>query len=264
MTDQNEKNINIQSKQIPSTAVEAFNGFLENFVQGKSYVLSTDKQSFFTDDNLTQTYTEYCERSKEKDSNKDKSFNEVIIAIKDKNDVKRETMIDIINHALWLWALPNNRKTNWVSLDGDGNKKGKKNSKEANNTTDKDTSNNSNKYNDELLKIEGVAGGGSGYVQTKTNGVRFILYLFTQIIDKEDSAKIKNELIETCKVPKDAMYDNYKVPDGVKNLLLHLCNPVKYEPIASTVDKEKIVKSFGCFINDWEKTDEENEYFVCC
>lgn len=216
----------------PKNAIEAFEGFILNFTQGQSYILNEAQDNFWEPQCLKATYDEYCAKSKD-EKNKDKKFNDVIKDIQERDNVERDKMIDIINHAVWLWALPNNRKTHWIST-----------------STEK-------KYKEDILNIKGVAGGGSGYVQKKTNGVRFFLYLFTKI---SEINKNKIEVIEdACKQKKYPTQDQtYDVPDGVKNLLLHLCDSENYEPIASTDDKKKIVKAFGNYIEkDKPKTEKD-------
>jgi len=204
-------------KQRP--AVEAFNGFLEAFSKEESYVLTTPTTELFTKEHLSAAYNLYVQNSISEGS--DKKFDEVIKAIQDKKPSQEE--IDIINHAVWLWALPNNRKAQWINLD--------------------------NRYNDDLKSIKGVAGGGSGYVQKKTNGVRYVLFLLNSLV--KETGDRKTQLIGLLKGGKD--YDGkYPTPDGVKNLLLHLCAPNDYEPIASTDDKKKIVRTF------WMNIDEAN------
>lgn len=203
--------------QKPLTAVEAFDGFLAAFMEGKSYVLNEVKEDLFSEDNLKEAYNLYKNNSQSESSDKklDKNFGEIIKVIQDKQP--SQEIIHIINHAVWLWSLPNNRKAQWI--------------------IEKDI------YNKDLLEIKGVAGGGSGYVQKKTNGVRYVLYLLNSLVKKTD--KCKTTLISLLKEGED--YDEgkkYPTPDGVKNLLLHLCAPKIYEPIASTDDKKKIVSTF--------------------
>ncbi|MBQ6729991.1 MAG: AAA family ATPase [Bacteroidales bacterium] len=244
------------SNDLPKTAIEAFNAFLENFVQGKSYVLSTEQSDLFSEESLKATYNKYCSNSKD-NSGKDKKFDDVIMAMRrESNEVSLETMIDIINHAVWLWALPNNRKASWIPISSEKRVKGKQSE---------------SRMNDDLMKVAGVAGGGSGYVQTKTNGVRFVLFLFTQIANnKEIDEKLckvinKVKIINACKLNTYCCATNntssieYDVPDGVKNLLLHLCNYKKYESIASSVDKTKIVKAFWILSKDMKKEEEAME-----
>lgn len=219
----------------PKNAIDVFNGFIQNFAQDKSYVLNSEQDNFWNQDCLEATYREYCSHSTD-EKGKDKKFDDVIKDIKERDKVDREKMIDIINHAVWLWALPNNRKTHWISTPTE------------------------EKYKEDLLNIKGVAGGGSGYVQKKTNGVRFILYLFTKISegDKNEISKIKEVIINACKKEKYPISnEKFDIPDGVKNLLLYLCNPQQYEPIASTDDKRKIVKAFWECIEKDKPKDEK-------
>lgn len=222
----------------PKNAIEAFEGFMKNFTQSKSYVLKSEQDNFWNQDRcLEATYQEYCSHSTD-EKGKDKKFDDVIKDVKGRDKVDREKMIDIINHAVWLWALPNNRKTHWISTSTE------------------------EKYNEDILNIKGVAGGGPGYVQKKTNGVRFILYLFTKInaTEKNDSVeRAKQDIKDACQGGKYPTQDQtYDVPDGVKNLLLHLCDSENYEPIASTDDKKKIVKAFWNYIdNDKPETEKD-------
>ena len=152
----------------PQTPYKAFDGFLENFKDGNTYIKRT-KETF--DKNIIQSVYEAFKKYSQKDG-KDKKFEEVIEDLR-KNNSSKETF-DIINHAIWLWCLPNKRKSNWAFLKVADKKKSKEEKKIINKE-------NNNLYRDELLQLDGVAGGGSGYVQTKTNGVRFILFLFTQL-----------------------------------------------------------------------------------
>lgn len=208
--------------QKPQTAVKAFDAFLAAFNEGKSYVLNEVKEDLFSKDNLKDAYDLYKNNSQSESSDKklDKNFDEIIKVIQDKQP--SQEIIHIINHAVWLWSLPNNRKAQWI--------------------IEKDI------YNKDLLGIKGVAGGGSGYVQKKTNGVRYVLYLLNSLVKKTD--KCKTTLISLLKEGEDYDEDKkYPIPDGVKNLLLHLCAPDDYEPIASTDDKKKIVSTFWMNIN---------------
>ena len=218
--------------EIPQLAVDAFNYFLEAFSQGKSYVLKTP-MTLFTQENLKNAYEAYVNNSLLNDS--DKKFDEVIKAIEDTQleDSKREQIIEIINHAVWLWALPNNRNAPWIDTE-----KG-------------------NRYKDELKNITGVAGGGAGYVQKKTNGVRYVLYLLKSIA--KNTTDSKKGLIDLL-TKEDKIYDDkYSIPDGVKNLLLHLCAPDTYAPIASTDDKKKIVKTFWMNIDEKDRPKNKNQ-----
>ena len=243
----------------PKTPYKAFDGFLENFTNNMSYILQNNNNILWTE--IGKTYNLFKSKSIDTDG-KDKNFDEVIEELRKDKNVTQEKF-DIINHAVWLWALPNNRKTNWVLLNEAGKKK--RQTKGADSTTPEETiQEGKHRYKDELLSIEGVAGGGSGYVQYKTNGVRFVLFLFKEIKDIKETTEIKKKLVEICKESQaeKAKYDNqFDFPDGVKNLLLHLCKPNYYEPIAASADKVKIVKAFWDFVSfkQNDDTDKQND-----
>lgn len=223
------------------TAISTFEVCLDSLKEGKSCIMN-NQNGQIPEGAIEATYKEFCEKSRDKD--KDKKFDEVIKSLQKRDSIEVEKMLEIINLALWLWALPNNRKTHWEGTTSSANKE--------NNGKNK---NSEGKYKNELLDIKGVAGGGSGYVQTKTNGVRFILYLLNRFVDEQN--KIFAESIKECQ--KSQKYDEkYSTPDGVSNLLLHLCNPKNYLPIASTADKKRIVKAFWqCIEGNGKPNDEQ-------
>lgn len=225
----------------PQNPYEAFDGFLKNFKDGNTYIKRTEEKF---DKKIMQSVYEAFKKCSQKDG-KPRKFDEVIVELR-KNNFTQQAF-DIINHAIWLWCLPNKRKSNWTYL----NVADKKNlSKQAQQAINEE---NDKLYNDELLKINGVAGGGSGYVQTKTNGVRFVLFIFTQLVSMTELDVLKLKIEAAC---KENEYDDiFDVPDGVKNLLLHLCDKGTYEPIAASSDKEKIVKAFGDLISFGQNDD---------
>lgn len=203
---------------------EHFDGFIETFlVNEKSYVLNGTSDKKYDIDEIKNAYKTFCDKSRKE--GKDLKFDDVV------KEYEKTASLEILNHAIFLWCLPNKCKSKW---EGDSN----------------------NYYE---MPQKNIAGGGSGYVQTKVNGVRFILYIFTQVLDFKSLDETKEGIIEICKqekYPCDASNPNgeYYVPDGVKNLLLHMCNNNMYAPIASTSDKGKIVKAF-CY-GDIKKSDD--------
>ena len=188
-----------------------FDEFISSTSKGEAYVVKTSQENnpFQIDKkDIKHFYESYVNKSVQ--DGKDKKFDEVVKSIFKDKDINNHHII--LNSAIWLWGLPNNRKPKMIPCEGISFKE---------------------------IPTDSVAGGGSGYVQKKVNGVRFILYILTQIWGDTNAI---NKIVNTCEKEK---YDNkYDTPDGVKNLLLHLCYPDKYEPIASTADKERIVKAF--------------------
>lgn len=213
------------------SSINHFNKFLQTFVVGKKSYIRDNDNEVIEHKNVESTYNNYCGISIK--DGKDRKFSEIENEIMGDNNYKGID-IEILNHAIFLWGLPNNRKPGWVI---------KKETKEKNNKGQKN-----NPYRD--MPICSVGGGGSGYVQTKVKGIRFILYIFTQIFKEEGIDNIKNLIKTIClgsnTKDNDFPYgkDKEPLPDGVKNLLLHLCDKDNYEPIASTSDKKKIVKTF--------------------
>lgn len=215
--------------------LKEFGKFLECLAKQKSYLYTTDIKDLFTVGNVKEAYVKYCEKYKEILNGKQKKnpivkMEEITDALKDA-DVK---VRHIINHAEWLWALPNNKK-NKTPFEI------------------KDYSVSDQVIGDEIIK--GVAGGGSGYVQYKSRAILFVLYLFNKLIKErsEDNAKldIKSHLLNLCEQINADAYetDNDTIPEGFRNLLMYLCAPDTYEPIASDKDKERIVSTFSFFIS---------------
>ncbi len=186
--------------------IESFKKFIENIAQKKCAITGKEIDPKFVN-NLYANYQK----------NRTDKFEDIITI------PKNEEEKIVLNNAIFLWCLPNNRKSKYITCESFDNKK--------------------------TIPEMSVAGGGSGYVQTKVKGVCFILYILSQIWGIEEN-KIRETIIEICngtyKNDPEFPYTAGKesLPDGVKNLLMHLCNPKEYEPIASTADKEKIVKCF--------------------
>lgn len=221
------------------SAQDAFSAFLDKLKEGKTYILEVERNGIFTKDNVNKTYNLFCNKATSKEkyekttTNKEENFESVIQEIAKVKDLSEEAKI-IIDHANWLWGLLPVFTTKWLFTDPNI------------------------KYDDELLKIQGVAGVGPGYKQKKTNGVRFILFLFTQLLKSNEDPKtiITNSCLE--KNNPDKLYDDqYSFPDGVSNLLLHVCNPDKYMAIASSDDKKKIVKVFAGLLDGTENDEDE-------
>lgn len=210
---------------------EYFDDFIRDLlIGGKSYITKGEEISEIKSA-IANVYKALCQKTKE---GKDLPFTDAV------KDITKRSELLVLNHALWLWCFPNSRKTQYeLSIK---NSKGL--SKEQKERQKKEN------LGYKSIPFENVAGAGSGYVQTKTNGVRFIVYLFKKCFEScfNSFGAKKDIVIQECTSPTS--YD-LKVPDGVKNLLLHLCNPDEYEPIASTADKQRIIKKceeIGCVI----------------
>lgn len=216
--------------------ITEFNNFLACLVVGKSYLYKTDINGLFTKDNVEKAYEAYCDEYKKILNGKQKK--NPIVKMEEITEAMKAADVNvkhIINHAEWLWALPNNKKNNTPFEIEDLKEEA---------------------FKDEIIK--GVAGGGSGYVQYKSRAILFVLYLFTQLINEkseeniEENAKlvIKSHMLNLCEHINKENYekDNDTIPEGFRNLLMYLCAPNKYEPIASDKDKERVVSTFSFLI----------------
>ena len=221
--------------QIKNFPYHLFDDFLMAFRQKQSFVNKEIIEDLFSKPNVEQTYKQFAENSriKKDEEFKDKPFDDVVKNIKGDNVQNVQTMYYIINHALWLWAFPHDTKSPWLIYEG----------AEQSNKTKKMNC----PYKENLMMSKGVAGGGRGYRTQKTNGIRFILYLFNVIENNTivDEMEMKEKIKEECnKKTYSCDSVSFDVPDGVKNLLLHLCDTDLYEPIAFTADKQKLVDTF--------------------
>jgi len=226
---------------------DLFDSFLGTFIEGahKSFVLAkANKNDTVSKESLEKLYDIFVKAKQKMDKGADSSekFDDVVKSVKPEDFM-------VLNHAVWLWGFPNNRKPQWV-LAGKGEGKEEKEDKKAE----------LNKYRQ--MDSCSVAGAGSGYVQYKVKGIRFILFILLQIFDKTSVDEAKKKIEEICKpvintsitetdadnIEDNLVYDSERkesMPDGVRNLLLHLCYPDRYEPIATTADKRKIVVTFN-------------------
>ena len=207
-----------------SECVQHFNNFLKTFViENKSYIREKEKEDFvslsslnggsFDFNTINATYANFCNASKKNDKGKEKKIGEI-----DSNNFK-DIEIEILNHAIFLWGLPNKGKPSLVLTDS-----------------------NKDKYKE--MPTCAVGRAGQGY-NGKLERVRFILYIFTQVFAKQDVNAIKDEIKNICKKKNYQYNDNnitYDVPSDLRNFLLHLCYPEDYSPIATDADKERIVK----------------------
>lgn len=223
-----EKNVT----NMASKVLAAFANFLSCVQEKKSFLYKEEIQNLFTIENVEKAYNEYRKKYKELLTGKQKKnpivkMEEITEVLKDADDNVKH----IINHAEWLWALPNNKRNNTPF--------------EIKDCTLKEEA-----FNDEIIK--GVAGGGSGYVQYKSRAILFVLYLFSKLIEENAVLDIKSHMLILCKQIDKENYekDNDTIPEGFRNLLMYLCAPDKYEPIASDKDKERIISTFSFLIGD--------------
>lgn len=229
-----------------------FNTFVEKFLINHQSIFS-DKEIEQGPKTLLKEYAKlYWELSKA-DMNQVK-FEELL----EKLDftLKDTTNKEILNHAIWLWGYPNNRRTVPIEIDGVNYKK-------------------------EFFVSSGVASAGAGYVQYKTRGVLYCLYLInsywitdkSNVLNKEDILKgietiILNDIKDKGENETEGKKWTYKIeeneekeyatPKLVCNLLLHLVDH-GYEPIATDRDKELIRENFKFLLDDITNNDENHD-----
>lgn len=216
------------------------NNFIKTFLINKKSLFSGVELSSSSPADLLIAYCEKYNELSNKNGEIDKKqvkFNDLLEGVK--TTLNKAYNKEFLNHAIWLWAYPNNKKSEPIALSDDKEK---------------------NKEYASLFKSIGVAGAGSGYVQYKTRGVLYCLYLITkawtacECYNCTDSTSIKLSLRtflleDEYKISNGRTYV-YKTPESVRNLLLHLISPDDFEAIAAQKDKEQIVKAFEFLIDE--------------
>lgn len=222
-----------------------FDTFVEKFLINHQSIFS-DKEIEQSPEILLKEYAKLYWELSNADKNQVK-FDELLEKLG--STLKDTTNKEILNHAIWLWGYPNNRKSVPIEIDGVNYKK-------------------------EFFVSSGVASAGAGYVQYKTRGVLYCLYLInscwitdkSNVLSKNISEEIKKIILNDIKDKgknetegSEEKYDNegkkwtykieenedkeYTTPKLVCNLLLHIVDH-DYEPIATDRDKELIRENF--------------------
>lgn len=210
-----------------------FDKFVDKFLKGHHSSFS-EKEIKSTPETLLKKYAEKYWVLSNADK-KQVKFEEELL--KELEPTLNESDKEILNHAIWLWGYPNNRKPTPINIEGVTPYK-----------------------NDDLFKRTGVASAGAGYVQYKTRGVLYCLYLIYSCW-KTDNPKTKIEEKIKDDINKDTYEiegNEYTIPKLVCNLLLHIVNNNKYEPIATDRDKELIRSNFW-FLLDQDNTNDVND-----
>ena len=219
---------------------EHFDRFVEEFLKKHQSFLS-DKEIELSPEKLLKEYAKIYWNLSENDKDQVK-FDELSSSIE--STLKDTSNKEILNHAIWLWGYPNSKKAVPIEIKGE-------------------------EYHSKLFTSSGVASAGPGYVQYKTRGVLYCLYLINSCWESgiEDiKGKIENIILEDL---KKGMYtikgneeEEYITPRLVCNLLLHLVNHDKYEPIATDRDKELIRENFKFLFANDESENRNNDLKV--
>lgn len=185
-------------------------------------------------ENKKEGKTQSEDGSDEENKNKGKEkpwLDKAIEAISNEDEYERKKKLFI--YALWLWYMPISNIP--ASTKNENLKK-----------VDKNLFNDLS--NEGLLpfRVNGLASYGQGIVHMKSS-ILFLLDLF-ESIKSSDEDNITEENIENMIIKKYGNEDT-----SIKNMLLHLCDPDNYEPIANSNHKEQIVNALGCLLEDQQQ-----------
>lgn len=224
-----------------------FDFFLRTSILGNdSYI--TDNLGIFTIDNLNACVSAFVDNPDTSDRNFDEKSKDQFA------NAAQEVKI-VFAHFIWLWALSASDMRSW----------GKKSAVTKFLGED---------YEDKLQDIfvdGGIGNAGQRHKLNKPFEIAYLLLLFRDIKNKVQTKSIKDinslkQEIET--LSKELYYNNDKTTattdDKLKkagkeflalhHILLHLCNPDKYEAIAAQKHKDAIINTFFSLL-DKENTD---------
>lgn len=224
-----------------------FDSFLRTSILGNdSYI--TDTSGIFTIDNLNACVSAFVDNPDTSDRNFDAKS-------KDQFSTSPKEVKEVFAHFIWLWAISASDMTGY----------GKKGA--VTRFLDED-------YNEKLKDVfvdGGIGSAGQRHKLNKPFEIAYLLLLFRDIKNKVQTKSINNinllkQEIET--LCKELYYNNDKTTattdDKLKkagkeflalhHILLHLCNPDKYEAIAAQKHKNAIINTFFSLL-DKENTD---------
>jgi 5-methylcytosine-specific restriction protein B len=224
-----------------------FDAFLQTSILGNdSYI--TSNADIFTIDNLNACVTAFVDNPDTSDRDFDaKSKDQFANATKEAKEV--------FAHFIWLWALSTSDMRSW----------GKKSAV---------TRFLGEEYNDKLQNVfvdGGIGSAGQRHKLNKPFEISYLLLLFRDVKNSvqtkqlKDIASIKKYIETLC---KELYYNNEKTTEtadeklrkagkaflALHHIILHLCDPHKYEAIAAQKHKDAIISTFFSLL-DKENTD---------
>jgi 5-methylcytosine-specific restriction protein B len=224
-----------------------FDAFLQkSILNDDSYI--TDNPSIFTIDNLNTCVTAFVD-------NPDTSKRDFDAKSKDQFLNTTKEVQEVFAHFIWLWGLSTSDMRSW----------GKKNAV---------TRFLGNEYDDKLANVfvdGGIGSAGQRHKLNKPFEISYLLLLFREVKSSlqtnqiYDVTSVKKYVESLC---KELYYNNKdtKVTDDEKlkragneflalhHILLHLCDPEKYEAIAAQKHKDAIINTFFSLL-DKENTE---------
>lgn len=219
-----------------------FDAFLQTSILGNDSYL-TDNPGIFTVTNLDACVVAFVDNPDEGDRNFDEKS-------KDQFSKYPKEVQEVFAHFIWLWGLSTSDMRSW----------GKRSAVTRFIGDD---------YNDKLRDIYvdgGIGSAGQRHKLNKPFEIAYLLLLFRDVKrnleanNLIDIASIKNYVLTLCK----ELYYNNKTTTAttdeklrvagnsflaMHHILLHLCDPEKYEAIAAQKHKNAIIETFFSLLN---------------
>ncbi len=214
-----------------------FDAFLNtSILNDNSYI--TNNPDIFTIANLDSCVAAFVD----KPDTGDRDFNE-----KSKNQFSKNTIEEkiVFSHFIWLWGLPASDMRDW----------GKKNAV---------IRFLGDEFSDKLNNVfvdGGIGNAGQRHKLNKPFEISYLLLLFRYVKIKASSEgfrdidAVKKFIVELCLALYYETYEKINLDDerlkkagkeflAMHHILLHLCNPDKYEAIAAQKHKDAIINTF--------------------
>lgn len=192
---------------------EFFNEFLQNCILENKTLLLINPKDLFTLQNIEST----CQEIK---SYGDSYLQQLKLSPNEYSKV-------ILVHALWFWAFVDTRRSNkYNPLEGDAYIK-------------------SDRLNIKYNTDTGIGSTGQYFMGNKKDEISSFINNIKDFkeFNCESLDDLKNAIVDFCKREKGD-----KVTKSMANILLHLCAPDNYEPIASDEHKNAIRSSLKMFM----------------
>jgi len=227
-------------------AYRVFDEFIETFVIGKRSYITKHSQSLDFDEGLVDIKTRFIDKF-------DGSKDEYESKLEKQFDGASDNSKIIFSNAEYLWAMPThslrastkqNYPRRWFAeselQSGDGY------------------------YFEE---DHTVAGTGSYYTRHKFFELSAIVQLLTHLHNQSSLTTVSEVKRAVEKFSYNTIYGSepsdkdFHIKDkcSIRNMLLHLSNPDKYESIVSYSDKSRIIKVFGYVLTDQSGLDVESK-----
>ncbi len=232
-----------------------FDAFLQKSILNNDSYL-TDNPGIFTIENLNACVTAFVD-------NPDTSDRDFDAKCKDQFSSTPKEVREVFSHFIWLWGLSTSDMRNWGKKSAVSRFLG-------------------DEYKDKLSDIfvdGGIGSAGQRHKLNKPFEISYLLLLFRDVKNNlqakqlADIAAIKKYIEELC---RELYYNNATTTattdDKLKkagneflamhHIMLHLCDPDKYEAIAAQKHKDAIIKTFFSLLNKenteglWDDIDE--------